>query len=74
MNRVSCGSQYTTFRTLNYGDIFDYNYCICMKIKDDEDEYSVYGKAVRLESGIVELVNRDENVLKINKVELEVEE
>lgn len=73
MNRVKYKNRYINFMNLEYGDIFEHNHNVYMKIRinEDEEKLSVFGEAVNLESGIVERFRDIEKMVKINQVEIE---
>lgn len=73
MNRVKYKNRYINFMNLDYGDIFEHNHNVYMKIRlnEDEEKLSVFGEAVNLESGIVERFRDIEKMVKINQVEIE---
>lgn len=73
MNYVKHKNRYIHFMNLEYGDIFEHNHNVYMKIRlnEDEEKLPVLGEAVNLKSGIVERFRDIEQVVKINQVEIE---
>ena len=73
MNQVKYNNRYINFMNLDYGDIFEHNHKMYMKIRlnKDEEKFPVLGEAVNLESGIVERFRDIEQVVKIDQVEIE---
>lgn len=73
MNQVKHKNRYIHFMNLEYGDIFEHNHNVYMKIRlnEDEEKLPVLGEAVNLKSGIVERFRDIEQVVKINQVEIE---
>lgn len=76
MNQVKYKNRYINFMNLDYGDIFEHNHNVYMKIRinEDEEKLPVFGEAVNLESGIVERFRDIEQVVKINQVEIEAKQ